>query len=71
MVGQDASTKLVDNTTHAFASRRAKHSLRIKRKDARFTQMQSKKTAYVRISLRWYRCSGPMVPRGADAWYRL
>ena len=26
---------------------------------------------YLRISLRWYRCSGQMVPRGADAWYRL
>ena len=26
---------------------------------------------YMRISLRWYRCSGQMVPRGADAWYRL
>ena len=25
----------------------------------------------LRISLRWYRCSGQMVPRGADAWYRL
>ena len=25
----------------------------------------------MRISLRWYRCSGQMVPRGADAWYRL
>lgn len=34
MVGQDASTKLVDNTTHASASRRAKHSLRIRRKVA-------------------------------------
>ena len=26
---------------------------------------------YVRISLQWYRYSGRMVPRGADAWYRL
>ncbi len=26
---------------------------------------------YVRISLQWYRCSGRMVPRGADAWYHL
>ena len=26
--------------------------------------------AYVRISLRWYRCSGRMVPRGAEPWYR-
>ena len=25
---------------------------------------------YVRISLRWYRCSGELVPRGAEAWYR-
>ena len=24
----------------------------------------------VRISLRWYRCSGRMVPRGAEPWYR-
>ena len=24
----------------------------------------------VRISLRWYRCSGELVPRGAEAWYR-
>ena len=23
----------------------------------------------VRISLRWYRCSGRMVPRGAEPWY--
>ena len=26
--------------------------------------------AYLRISLRWYRCSGRMVPRGAEPWYR-
>lgn len=25
----------------------------------------------MRISLQWYRCSGRMVPRGADAWYHL
>ena len=25
----------------------------------------------LRISLQWYRCSGRMVPRGADAWYHL
>ena len=25
---------------------------------------------YLRISLRWYRCSGELVPRGAEAWYR-
>ena len=25
----------------------------------------------VRISLQWYRHSGELVPRGADAWYRL
>ena len=25
----------------------------------------------VRISPQWYRCSGRMVPRGADAWYHL
>ena len=25
---------------------------------------------YLRISLRWYRCSGRMVPRGAEPWYR-
>ena len=24
----------------------------------------------LRISLRWYRCSGELVPRGAEAWYR-
>lgn len=36
---EDASTKLVNNTTHASASRRAKHSLRIRRKVARFTLM--------------------------------
>ena len=24
----------------------------------------------LRISLRWYRCSGRMVPRGAEPWYR-
>ena len=24
----------------------------------------------VRISLKWYRCSGRMVPCGAEAWYR-
>ena len=24
----------------------------------------------MRISLRWYRCSGELVPRGAEAWYR-
>ena len=28
-------------------------------------------TYYLRISLQWYRCSGRMVPRGADAWYHL
>ena len=27
--------------------------------------------AILRISLQWYRCSGRMVPRGADAWYHL
>ena len=26
--------------------------------------------SYLRISLRWYRCSGELVPRGAEAWYR-
>ncbi len=26
---------------------------------------------YLRISLQWYRHSGELVPRGADAWYRL
>ena len=25
----------------------------------------------MRISLQWYRRSGELVPRGADAWYRL
>ena len=25
---------------------------------------------YLRISLKWYRCSGRMVPCGAEAWYR-
>ena len=25
----------------------------------------------LRISPQWYRCSGRMVPRGADAWYHL
>ena len=32
----------------------------------------NKSVAYdeVRISLRWYRCSGELVPRGAEAWYR-
>lgn len=25
---------------------------------------------YMRISLKWYRCSGRMVPCGAEAWYR-
>ena len=29
-------------------------------------QLQS----YLRISLKWYRCSGRMVPCGAEAWYR-
>lgn len=24
----------------------------------------------LRISLRWYRCSGRVVPRGAEPWYR-
>ena len=24
----------------------------------------------MRISLLWYRCSGRMVPRGAEPWYR-
>lgn len=24
----------------------------------------------LRISLQWYRHSGELVPRGADAWYR-
>ena len=24
----------------------------------------------MRISLKWYRCSGRMVPCGAEAWYR-
>ena len=27
-------------------------------------------TPKLRISLRWYRCSGRMVPRGAEPWYR-
>ena len=25
----------------------------------------------LRISLQWYRCSGRLVPCGADAWYHL
>ena len=29
-----------------------------------------KNNDYLRISLRWYRCSGELVPRGAEAWYR-
>lgn len=36
MDGQDASTKPVDNTTHASAIRRAKRFLRVRRKDAQF-----------------------------------
>ena len=29
------------------------------------------RSQYLRISLQWYRHSGELVPRGADAWYRL
>ena len=34
------------------------------------TAKQIKIADYLRISLRWYRCSGELVPRGAEAWYR-
>ena len=35
------------------------------------TAKEMKEMGYVRISLQWYRHSGELVPRGADAWYRL
>ena len=31
----------------------------------------ARQNAELRISPQWYRCSGRMVPCGADAWYRL
>ena len=32
---------------------------------------EHKSSVNLRISPHWYRCSGRMVPRGADAWYHL
>ena len=40
--------------------------------DFTYENLKAKINKYniMRISLRWYRCSGRMVPRGAEPWYR-